>query len=228
MTMGQLSLLRLLQLSDSNFPSGSFAFSNGLETMDKELSILSLINLNELLVEQILPKWFDFDRYFILKAFASSGIIDDLLQLDKKCHLQNTNEAMAAASRRVGRSLLTVHKKMNTECAVKFWETCSSLILNDSGGYQPVIIGMVGSELKLSQKEVEAGALFGAVTSFYSAAIRLNLIGSIEAQRLISEVLPELDRMLQRAPPDYPYSNALLSEIAASRHKDLELSLFSN
>ena len=186
MTMGQLSLLRLLQLSDSNFPSGSFAFSNGLETMDKELSILSLINLNELLIEQILPRWFDFDRYFILKAFASSGIIDDLLQLDKKCHLQNTNEAMAAASRRVGRSLLTVHKKMNTVCAVKYWEACSSLILNDSGGYQPVIIGMVGSELKLSQKEVEAGALFSLDFSLFSHARHMKNNGFSYGKRCIS------------------------------------------
>ena len=34
--MAQMSLLRLLQISDSSFPSGAFAFSNGLETLHKE------------------------------------------------------------------------------------------------------------------------------------------------------------------------------------------------
>ena len=77
-----------------------------------------------------------------------------------------------------------------------------------------------------SKQEVEVLALYGTVSSFFSAAIRLNIIGAIEAQRLISCVITELEEVLLKAPPSFPFSNALLSEIAVSRHRDSELVTF--
>lgn len=222
------SLIRLLQISDSAFPSGSFAFSNGLETLHKELHILDKLTLIEILNEQLLPRWLEFDRFFIRSAINCGDDITKLVNLDSECHLQNTNAALAESSRRIGRSLLTVHKKMATAGAEKFWNACSTSILNNEAGYQPVVIGLVASGLDLSEQEAEIGALYGAISTFFSSAIRLNLIGAIEAQRLIAKEIPNLDARLQSSLCSYPYSSALLSEIAASRHQYLELSLFSN
>ena len=226
--MGHASLLRLLQTFDSAFPSGAFAFSNGLEVLNQEIKLLEKIDLKDILLEQFLPRWFEFDRFFIRKAFEAGGNIADLLELDKKCHIQNSNAALAASSRRIGRSLLSVHIKIGTAGAFDFWDASSKLILNEQRGYQPIVIGLVGWGLQISRKEVEIGAVYGVLSSFFSAAVRLGLMGAIEAQGTISEVIPEIDRMLEDGPPDFAYSNAILSEIAASRHKDLEISLFSN
>ena len=226
--MAQMSLLRLLQISDSSFPSGAFAFSNGLETLHKENEKFDASSLYKLLVQQIVPRWCDFDRYFIVSAYDANSETTKLLRLDWKCHTQNTNAALADSSRRMGRSLLTVHRKLNTFGVGDFWQQSSKLILNDERGYQPVVLGLVGRGLRLSKQEVEVSALYGIVSSFFSAAIRLNIIGAIEAQRMISCVITELEEVLLKTPPSFPSSNSLLSEIAVSRHRDSELSLFSN
>ena len=104
--MAQMSLLRLLQISDSSFPSGAFAFSNGLETLHKENENFDAGSLYKLLVQQIVPRWCDFDRYFIVSAYEASSDIAKLFQLDWKCHTQNTNAALADSSRRMGRPFL--------------------------------------------------------------------------------------------------------------------------
>ena len=142
--MGHASLLRLLQTFDSAFPSGAFAFSNGLEVLNQEIKLLEKIDLKDILLEQFLSRWFEFDRYFIRKAFEADGKIADLLELDKKCHIQNSNAALAASSRRIGRSLLSVHIKIGTAGAIDFWDSSSKLILNEQRGYQPIVIGLVG------------------------------------------------------------------------------------
>jgi len=131
----------------------------------------------------------------------------------------------------VGCSPLVVNfTNSSTNSISFFWDfnNGSTSILNNEAGYQPVVIGLVASGLDLSEQEAEIGALYGAISTFFSSAIRLNLIGAIEAQRLIAKEIPNLDASLQSSLCSYPYSSALLSEIAASRHQYLELSLFSN
>ena len=226
--MSQMSLLRLLQISDSSFPSGAFAFSNGLETLHKETANFDAEVLYKLLKKQIVPRWCDFDRYFIVSAYEAKGDTAQLLDLDWKCHIQNTNAAFADSSRRIGRNLLTVHRKIKTTGLDEYWQKSSKLILNDERGYQPVVLGLVGWGMQLSKQEAEVSALYGTISSFFSAAIRLNIIGAIEAQCLTSSVIAELEGILMPEPPSFPYSNALLSEIAVSRHRDSDLSLFSN
>ena len=56
--MAQTALLRLLQISDSSFPSGAFAFSNGLETLHKENKKFDddKINTAKFYFDKVLPR----------------------------------------------------------------------------------------------------------------------------------------------------------------------------
>lgn len=226
--MSALSLLKLLHVSDSAFPSGSFAFSNGLETIVKELHITNKSELADLLINQVAARWFEFDRYFINQAFLCAGSVSELRRLDASCHVQNTNEAFALASRGIGRSLITVHKKLQTKGIIAFSGAVYGGKNSDDSGYEPVVRGLIGSSLNISQGETETGALFGTVSAFSSAAVRMNIIGALEAQQIIADALPKLCEMLAADCPNQATSSTLLSEIAALRHKHLDISLFSN
>ncbi len=226
--MKRASLLKLLQISDNTFPSGSFAFSNGLETLCKDTNIKSEYLLNDILFDQIVSRWFEFDRYFIEKAFKCHGAVLKLEELDNECHVQNTNDALAMASRRIGRSLITVHKKLETKSVGEFSKAISQRIINDEAGYEPVVKGMVGYGLNLSIEETETGALYGVVSSFLSAAVRMNLVGALQAQKLLADAVQNLSKLLEAPRPIIASTSALLGEIASSRHKNLEISLFSN
>ena len=226
--MSELSLLMLLQVSDSAVPSGSLAVSNGLETIVKESHFKNSRDLEDLMIDQVAARWFEFDRYFINQAFLCAGSISELKNLDVSCHIQNTNEALALASRRIGRSLITVHKKLQTKNITEFSNAVYQGGNNEETGYEPVVRGLIGWSLNLSLGETEIGALFGTVSAFSSVAVRMNIIGALEAQQIIADALPKLCEMLAADCPKQATSSTLLSEIAASRHKHLDISLFSN
>ena len=87
-------LIKIFQLSDSAFPSGAFAFSGGLESLTRERETFSIEDLVFVLKEQIIPRWFDFDRVFLRDAHNCMGDIGKLVDVDKSCHLQNTNASL--------------------------------------------------------------------------------------------------------------------------------------
>ena len=115
-----LSTLRLLQVADSAFPSGAFAFSNDLETLHAEGSLADADALEVFLRHQVLPRWFQFDRWFLLRARESASGPAALAALDESCHTRTAVRALAEASRRTGRSSLMVHVRMGTPGAADY------------------------------------------------------------------------------------------------------------
>ncbi|MEL6775263.1 MAG: urease accessory protein UreF, partial [Pseudomonadota bacterium] len=78
------SLLRMMQAGDSAFPSGAFAFSNGLETLLVEGVVPGRMDLPTVLMEQIGPRWLSFDRAFLHAAMGAA----DTAEIDRDCHVR--------------------------------------------------------------------------------------------------------------------------------------------
>lgn len=227
MTDRLLPLLRLLQTADSSFPSGAFAFSSGLETLAAEGRVNDAGDVHRLLVDQIVPRWLGFDRPFLNEAYDAAGDPDAVLKIDRQCHLRNTVDRLAEASRRVGRALLTVHSRIGTPGAETYR---SQMGLTGQGrdlGYEPVVQGLIGAGLGLSRSQAEAGALNAVVTGFTSAAVRLGRLGALDAQGVLAAVSVDMARGLEAPAPKQPGSFAPLTEIAALRRTADHASLFA-
>ena len=221
-----LSLLRLLQCSDSAFPSGAFAFSSGLETLVNEGQVHGAADMARLLETQVVPRWLDFDRPFLRQAFHADGA-EALLKIDTACHLQNTVERLATASRRIGRSLLTVHAHIGTPGAGAYRALLRQTGRAGAAGYEPVVQGMIGAALGLSLDGAEAGALNTIVTGMTSAAVRLGALGALDAQGVLAATAPVMAAGLARAAPDQPGAFSPHIEIAAQRRMAGQISLFA-
>ena len=222
-----LSLLRLLQTTDSAFPSGAFAFSSGLETLKNEGKVRDAADVHRILTQQIVPRWFSFDRRFLNEAGNASKDTARLLDIDARCHLQNTSDRLANASRRIGRSLLSVHGRIGTPHVAAYEAAIAQEGRMTASGYEPVVQGVISAGLGLSTQQAEAGALNATVMAFISAAVRLGCLGAIEAQSLLAQTAPALASSLQSPCPDQAGSFSPLSEIAAVRRTTAHASLFA-
>ncbi|MEL6521797.1 MAG: urease accessory UreF family protein [Pseudomonadota bacterium] len=219
-----LSQLRLLQIADSAFPTGAFAFSNGLETLVEEGRVSDKASAKAFLLEQILPRWAAFDRVFLGQAHGLAGNMGALLVLDQRCHLQNTSPTLADASRRMGRAILSVHVRLGTVGAA---EMRAALQDHAIGGCDPVVQGMIGAGLGLSADETAVGALHAMVAAYLSAAVRLGTLGAIEAQTLLSDAGPAMSDVLVSPIPDEASAPAILAEIASLRRDATRTALFA-
>ncbi|MCR9145710.1 MAG: urease accessory protein UreF [Rhodobacteraceae bacterium] len=222
-----LPLLRLMQTTDSAFPSGAFAFSSGLETLRNEGKVRGAGDVHAILTRQILPRWLGFERPFLKQAMEAADDTDRLLEIDARCHVQNSSDRLAEASRRIGRSLLAVHGRIGTPHVSEFSAAIAQAGRGTAAGYEPVVQGVVAAGLGLSPLQAQAGTLNAAAMAFVSAAVRLGCIGAIEAQSLLAQVAPDMARGLAEPCPDRAGSFSPLSEIAAVRRNTTHASLFA-
>lgn len=219
-----LALLRLLQSSDSAFPSGGFAFSNGLETLCAEGLVGTPDAIETVLREQVLPRWLDFDRYFLAAAHGAAADVQALAALDRDCEAHNTVAPLADASRRMGRALLTSHDRIGTPGAAAH---LARLRDGAAPGHAPVVQGLVGAGLGLSRAETEAGAVHALAAGYTGAAIRLGRLGALGAQQVLARTIAAAAPRLEAPPPEVPAAFAPLVDIAAARRGAHAVTLFA-
>lgn len=219
-----LVLLRLLQVSDSNFPSGGFAFSNGLETLANEGALATANDVEAFLRGHLLPRWVTFDRWFVVRAWESDGEFAALKELDWHCEAQSSVQSLGYASRRMGRAVLTSHERMGTPQTADYLK----LLHKDAApGHLPVVQGMVAWVLGLPRAVVEVSSVYQLANGVLCAALRLGKIGALQAQAVQASIAPDIVRLLSEPLPALPHAFAPLADIAAMRHGDGGTRLFA-
>lgn len=222
-----LDQLAMLQHGDNFFPSGSVAFSFGLETMVGDGIIQDASDVERFLEEQIQCRWASADRV-VLTAAWHAGV--DMVQLERVDAVQEAmtiSHELREGSRRAGAALLSVHRSLNTMGAREFALMTSA---RHTPGHLNVVQGLVwrGSGLALDTCHlISAHTLCVGVLG---AALRLSVIGHLNAQRILKALHPVIDGMLSQPVPALEQANAYspLSEIATMRHQGQVTRLFSN
>jgi urease accessory protein len=220
-----LATLRLLQISDSAFPSGSFAFSGGLETLADDGVATDAATLSDFIRGQAIGRWGGMDRWFIRAAHDAAPDAKVLADLDQFCEVHVAIEALGEASRRVGLATLTTHARMGTPGAAAYR---TRIAAGEALGHAPVVQGTIGAGLALPIDAVEAGALYGAVNGLLTAAIRLGIVGALEAQTLLAGLGGDMAGTLAAPPPHRPTAFTPLADIAVSRRAGHAGRLFSS
>jgi len=178
------------QLVDSAFPTGAFAHSWGLEAAWQHGEVADADAL----------------RRFVEAAVqqAACGLVPLLnpaytqphrwSELDELANAFLTNAVANRASRQQGRTLLAT--------AVRIWPSPEIARLKESaeglrvhlGPVSGVVLRQIGLTLATAQQIV----LYGTARGVLSAAVRLGIVGSYEAQRLQLECAPWLEEQAER------------------------------
>jgi urease accessory protein len=219
---GALALATALQIGDSQFPAGGFAFSWGLEALWRAGRV-DRGGFAAFLTAQLHGRWARFDRPVV--AAAHAGERDGRIALDLEVEAMSWSAPLRDGSRRAGGALLATHARLLTPGAADYRE---AVVAGRAPGHLPVVQGLVGAGLGLDGTSTLVLSASGFAGGLASAAVRLGIVGALAAQQHLSALRPVLADLASAAPPAAPASFSPLSEIGMGRHSDLGGTLFAN
>lgn len=232
MSPGQASpdahqMLSAFQFADSTFPSGGFAFSQGLEAASEHQDHLGPFDLEAMMRSQIQHRWACSDRVALIRAHRLGGALQPTIELDHEVEACTLVEALRLGSRRNGAAMLIAYERMGLEGAKLYRRQ-----IRQAGvpGHLSIVQGLVWQELGLAENLAVAMSGYQAVMSLSTAAVRLGLTGALEVQAVIGNVLQLVGDLSSEPVDDDELLSSFvpLSEIAVSWKDSRGQRLFSN
>lgn len=210
----------LLQLVDGAFPSGGFAHSGGLEAAVRLGGLAAARPFLEQVAVQAAYGSLPFVRA-AARAPGEIGALDDL------CHASLSSPVANRASRAQGRALSSSAGRVFEHDGVR---ALAAYGRSGHAHHAPVFGALYGA-LGLDARAAEVAFLHGVVRGSLSAAVRLGLLGPLEAQRTHAEVAPHLEAVLEASAdllPEEAAQTAPLIELFGSLHDALDARLFQS
>jgi urease accessory protein len=225
MTHDIAELLTALQFADSAFPSGGFAFSSGLEGLAADGLIEDPQDVAEIAEEQLTYRWNSMDRILLRDASVATEVVL-VTEIDLQAEASTLSRQVRVGSRRAGRALLGTFARLGYSAAQEYRKTIQA---DMRLGHLAVVQGVVFKAAGLTLPMAEMLSGWSVVTGLASAAIRLGLIGHVEAQEVATSLRPLLTRLLARDPPVGARlaSFTPLTDIATSRGASRHIRMFA-
>jgi urease accessory protein len=222
-----LSILQAIWQADGTFPSGSFAFSYGVEGVVALRSKLDGTALAELTATIIRQRWLTCDRVALVRAYRAAGNLHAIAVIDRDVEASTFGSTMREGSRRNGGSFLASHARLGDIAALRLREAVRS---GACLGHIAVMQGTVWQAMGLDEKLVQLASAYGVASGVTAAAVRLGAVGALEGQKVLRGCLPEIDALIARLVPDDAELSSFVPflEIAAARHARADLRLFAN
>ena len=178
------------QIVDSAFPTGAFAHSNGLESAWQQGEIEDAEALQRFVRGSILQA-----GHAALPLLNSAFLEPErLAALDELCDLFLINTVANRASRIQGRALVATCARVWPTTAMLQLKTLAQAGCAHVAPLSGAAFRLLGVPLATAQRLV----LFGAARAVLTAAVRLGIAGSFEAQRLQHDSAAWLEEVAQR------------------------------
>jgi urease accessory protein len=178
------------QLADSAFPTGAFAHSFGLEAAHQHGEVRDGQDLRAFLRASLLQAGYS----IVPLVNAGYRSPERFAEFDGLADVFLTNPVANRASRVQGRTLVATCARVWPSDALSTFERAARAGFAHLGPVTGVALRHVGAPLWVIQRLV----LYLAGRGVLSAAVRLGIVGSYEAQRLQVACVADLDRVLAR------------------------------
>ena len=227
--MTTTSLLALLQLSDSAFPSGSFTHSYGVEQLINQRLITRTADLEAFVTSCITNVVATADARAAYEAAAASDL-DSVLRVDRGLYRTKAAAELRVACLQTGRRLVE-EAAIHVEAPL-LQAYARALHADVTLGCHPVAFGVVNAALAVEPSDAAAAFMLTAANAMLQAAMRLGRISHRDAQAALHRLRPLIDNLTQRmetADRDTPLlAFQPLQEIASMRHQRAETRLFAS
>jgi urease accessory protein len=178
------------QVVDSALPTGAFAHSNGLEAAWQHGEVADGEALQAFLRDAVQQA-----GYAALPLVNDAYRAPDRLEaLDATADAFLVNVVANRASRIQGRTLVATASRVWPSPALTVLQTRAAATCAHLAPLSGVVFRAIGLSLPTVQRVI----LYSAARGVLSAAVRLGITGSYEAQRLQSACAPWLDRVVAR------------------------------
>jgi urease accessory protein len=212
----------LLQLADGSFPSGAFAHSSGLEAAAVLGGLRRDGDAVAVFLEQSLRQVGRAALPFLRRAWAAP---EDLAAVDEEYDATMPLVGPNHASRAQGRALASAVSRV--------WDVTAPIAEHARRGpaHHAPVFGAIFGTLGIPERETLAAFVHGTARGILSAAVRLGLLGTLEAQRLHAERAALLEHVVDGARKlaiDDAAQTAPLIEIFAALHERLDGRIFQS
>ncbi|MFJ7639022.1 urease accessory protein UreF [Peribacillus sp. NPDC097225] len=222
-------LFPLIQLCDSNFPSGSFSHSFGMETYIQEEKIHDAHSFKEFLKVYILKSLSYTDglgcriAYELILDQDEEGIWD----LDEKLFASCSAKESREASRRIGQQMAKL-------CMTLYPSDMLSIYLikikeKKCYGHPAIVFALVCTELGISVDMAITACLYAAVSSLIQNAVRGIPLGQTAGQSLLlwtHGIIQTAVVVIKEMTEDELGRTLPGLEISQMRHEQLHVRLF--
>lgn len=223
------AVLLALQHADSAFPSGGFAFSQGLEAWSRLEGggRVPPARLQAFIGQQVRQRWACADKVAVALAHRAGSDAGRVAEVDAEVEAATLNARFREASRRNGAALLASHERLATPGAAGYRRLVAQGL---AIGHLAPAQGLLWSALGLEEEAALAMSGYAFLAGLSSAAVRLNLTGAITAQAMLRDLLPAVaEAVAQPVPADAMMTTFTpLTEIAIMQDGEDGARLFSS
>jgi len=200
--------LGVMQLSDSFFPTGIFATSNGLDFIFTEKKIQGMTDLIEMIRINIIQQMGPSDCVALANAFDSANKhdFDKVIEADSIVFATKSIKEIRNASVRSGVQLIKCVSEFVKDDEI-LNQYKNNIIKNKAHGIFPVAFAICCNALKIKKEKSMTMLLYGFTVGVVGAALRLGLIQHFEGQKIIHRIKPIISETIKE------YSNKSLFEM---------------
>lgn len=184
MATDMLSLMRLIQFTDSAFPVGTFSFSNGLETAIHEKIVYNAATLE------------GYAQSISLQAAYSDGIIaihayraaladnyEEIIEADHRLIEFKMNNEARVMQKRMGKKMAEMSVKIFDNPILLKW--IEDINKEKTPGSFPVAQGIVFAIGGMSEKELFCSHQYGVINMILGAAVRTMRVSHYDTQQIL-------------------------------------------
>ena len=223
--------MRLLQMTDSTFPVGTFSFSNGLETATFEKLVNDTPTLKAFTSAQAHQAAFT-DGIAAIASYRAflAGDIEAIVAADKELIRCKMNDEARLMLQRMGKKLAELCLKLygENELVAAWYERIKS---EDTPGTYPVAQGLAFAAAGVSEEDLFCSHQYGVINMVLGAALRCVRVSHYDTQEILfelSEETPELYEEVKEMGIGDMHAFFPELDIIASLHEKGNMRMFMN
>lgn len=192
--MEPLAFIHGLQLTDSFFPVGAFAYSDGLETAAAGGEVHDAASLCEWMNHFVEGVFIPCEGLALVKGMRAlkAGESDVLARLDQELTALRPAAEIRAASTSLGKRLLSLYSSI---CGDELFPEVAKLLPH---GNAPLAYAVVFVHRGIAEHEAALAFGYNRLAGMVSAGLRLISIGHQQGQQLLSQTIERLPAAADR------------------------------
>ncbi|XP_072036732.1 uncharacterized protein [Amphiura filiformis] len=189
------SMLTLLQIADSGFPTGGFSHSMGYEAALKKGHITNMVRFKEFVLSAM-ENVGSSSIPFVKAAYLNNCAMSEIEALDKLCEACLNNHVAKRASIQQGKSLISTSSEAFPDGRIKQLK----VLINEDRvkGHHALMFGCLCAYVNITLNDCLEVYMYNALRTIMASAVRLGNLGPLEAQHIQYEMQQCIGRIIER------------------------------
>lgn len=232
MELTNQSLLDLLQLTNANFPIGSFSHSFGLETYIRKDIIKDSESLKKVMKSFLYGQFLNVDLLSIVLIYdhLKNNDLEAVFSIDEKVSCQGMSKETRKSAKQIGTQMLKIYIELfpENELLKKYQERIEA---KKNYGHPAVVFAIFCFSQEIDIKTCLYVHLYSTSSALVQNCVRAIPLGQVEGQKVMKSIKNEMfNELIEKCFIIDPEKNFCKNnpsfEIAQMNHEEILIRLF--